>query len=320
VKKRTFPIRKLAPAVLFTVGNSLIRYPWRAAGDETLTLLLSLAIALPAVLLLYPLLRELFGGVLHMHPIKRIVAVIVSAVIGTYALFCAYRSCADYIRFTSEMILPSAHALPLALGFLLSAAWLSSLDSQRMNSFALLSLGFVLLCVVVLFLFGFPYFQRENLPLILPKVFSDPSVTLPMLWKESLLPLVILSAYFARTVPKRGRLPLALGVALGSLILALCVVQTLLIFGAFYAAELRYPYSYAVRILSVGPYFFRLEGGSYLLDYLFTLLRSAICLATARRLFGRFLPRAARLVPFLSILPMMIAFLTVFPSGRAEEK
>ena len=277
-------------------------------GNETVTLLLSLAAALPIVLLLYPVLRSLLGGALHKHPLKRTVAVIVSAAIGAYALFCAYRSCADYVSFATEMILPSAHAFPLALGFLLSAAWLSSLDSHRIDSFSLLSLLLVLFCVILLFLFGIPYFQGKNLIMTLPKKLPEPSVALPTLWRESMLPLVILSAYFARTAPKRGRLPLALGVAVGSAILALCVVQTLLTFGASYAAELRYPYSYAVRILSVGPYFFRLEGGSYLLDYLSTLLRCAICLATARRLLGRFLPRASRLVPLLSILPMLIVF------------
>lgn len=309
MNKSTLPIRKLAPVVLFTVGNSLIRYPWKEMGsDVTVTFLLSPAIALLALLLLYPLLRTLFGGVMRSHPIKLIAAVLVAVTVGGYALFCAYRACADYISFVTEMILPPTHTFPLALGFLICAAWLSSLDAHRIDSFSLLSLLLVLGFVILLFLFGIPYFQMKNLTTALPKSLPDLKVALPTLWRESLLPLLILSTYFALTVPKQGRAPLAIGTAVGWGILAVCVLQALLTFGASYATELRYPYSYAVRVLSVGPYFFRLEGGSYVLDYLSALLRSAICLATARRLLGRFLPRVARLLPILSILPMLIIF------------
>ncbi len=309
MKQKNFPIRQLAPAALFMIGNSLIRYPWKAMeGDTIVTFLLSVAVAVLAALLIYPLLRALFGGCLHTHPWKRLSAILVATAIGGYALFCAYRSCVDYVDFAVELILPSAHGFPLALGFLVTAAWLSMLGGHRMDSFSLLSLVLVCLCVVLLFLFGIPYFQTENLIVQLPQNADALSSALPMLWRESLLPLVILAAYFARTVPKKGRLPLALGTAVGSGILALCVLQTLLTFGATYASSLQYPYSYAVRILSVGPYFFRLEGGAYLLDYLSCLLRTALCLATARHLLARFLPHAARLLPFLSIIPMLIIF------------
>ena len=89
------------------------------------------------------------------------------------------------------------------------------------------------------------------------------------------------------------------GTVIGCAILFLCVVQTILTFGTTYAAQLDYPYSFAVRILSVGQYFFRLEGFSYLLDYLTCLVRASVALSVSKRLLGRFLPRLSRNLPLV---------------------
>jgi hypothetical protein len=111
------------------------------------------------------------------------------------------------------------------------------------------------------------------------------------------LPLALLSVYFALTAPRGGEKALAVGTGVGCLLLFVCVMQAVLTFGIDYAAELAYPYSYSVRILSVGQYFFRLEGFSYLLDYLSCLMRCAVSLATAKRLTGRFSPRVGKWIP-----------------------
>ena len=212
--RRPVGLHKIALAALFTVGNTLIRFPWRVGGAEmpVLFLLFAAGTLIPAVLF-YPLLRRLFRA-----------------------------------------------ALSRRRGRLLRAVALSVLLS---------------------------------------------------LWRETLLPLVLLSAYFALVLPRRGERALVIGTAAGCGILALCVLQTLLTFGPALAARYAYPYAWAVRIISVGPYFFRLEGFSYLPDYLACLTRSALSLAVIRRLWGRFFPRKTRAVrPALFItLSLILLFL-----------
>lgn len=278
-----------------------------------LFLLSAVGALIPAVLI-YPLLRRLFRSPLSTGPARRRLAVPAAVLIGVYAVVSAADCMRDYLSFACETILPGGGKWLLCLLFLGCAVWLSGVGDRGMDVFALVGFCALTVCAVGLFLFGIPDYRPENLSLCLPE---HPAVFLPMLfslWRETFLPLCLLSAYFALVLPRRGEGTLAVGSAAGCGILLLCVLQTLLTFGAELAAGYPYPYAWAVRIISVGPYFFRLEGFSYLPDYLACLTRSALCLAVVRRLWGRFFPRgtgAARPVLFAVlavILPLLLFF------------
>ena len=228
--------------------------------------------------------------------------------LGIYALFCAYRSCEDYLNFAMEMILPGSNRILLGFLFLICAVWLAHISEKGVDSFSLVCFAAVLISVLALFAFGVPHFRAEYFKIRMPNGVAELADSLPALWRESLLPLTVLSGYFALVVPRKGEHALAVGTAIGCGVLLLCVVQTLLTFGAAYAAELPYPYSFSVRIISVGQYFFRLEGFSYLLDYTACMLRTAICLATARRLLGRFSYRLGRFLPSAAAVLMFGIF------------
>ena len=291
-------LHKTALAALFTVGNTLIRYPWRSVGPDMLGLFLLSAVgALIPALCLYPLFCRLLRRRLSGRRGRLCLAAALALPLGAYALFCVWRSCGDYLNFASGLILPDSGRLLLALGFLGCVVWLSRVSGQGLDAFSLVCFVCVLACVLALFCFGIPHFRPEYFGVRLPGSAAELAGSLPVLLWESFLPLAVLSGYFALAAPRRGERALSGGTAVGCGILLLCVLQTLLTFGASYAAELRYPYSFAVRILSVGQYFFRLEGFSYLLDYAACLLRAAVCLAAARRLLGRFFPRLARWLP-----------------------
>lgn len=309
MKKRMTGLHKTALAALFTVGNSLIRYPWRNADTDTLILfLLSVIGALIPAFLLYPLFRKILRTPLSGHRLRTIAAAALATVLGIYALLCAYRSFEDYLNFATEMLLPEANRVLLGSLFLICAAWLARLSEKGMDSFSLICFVAVLVSSLVLFAFGIPHFRAEYFKIHFPDGAAELVDSLPALWKESLLPLTVLSGYFALVIPRRGERVLAVGTAIGCGVLLLCVVQTLLTFGTAYAAELPYPYSFSVRIISVGQYFFRLEGFSYLLDYTACLLRAAVCLATARRLLGRFSRRMSGLLPPIAAVLMLVFF------------
>ena len=309
MKKHRTGLHKTALAALFTVGNSLIRYPWRNVDPDMLILfLLSVVGALIPAFLLYPLFRKILRRRLSGHGLRMAAAVVLALLLGAYALFCVYRSCEDYLNFAMELILPGSNRILLALVFLVCAVWLSRVPEKGMDSFSLVCFVCVLVSVITLFCFGIPHFRTEYFKVRLPEGISELTGSLPVLLRESLFPLTVLSGYFALVVPRKGERALAGGTAIGCGILLLCVLQTLLTFGASYAAELQYPYSFAVRIISVGQYFFRLEGFSYLLDYTACMVRAAVCFAVARRLLGRFSHRLARFLPPVAALAMFGIF------------
>ena len=290
---------KIALAALFTVGNSLIRFPWRSADPGMLTLFfLSSVGALIPAFLLYPLFRKLFRARLSGNRFHLVLSVFLALGIGCYAIWCGWKTASDYVRYTMETILSGEHRMLFCLLFVGCCARLASISGKGRDVFALLCFAGVSAAVVFLFAAGFAQFRPSYLTITVPDRFSVLAAVLPSLWMETLLPLTILAAYIALSSPGKGARALAVGTVTGSGLLLLCVLQTLLTFGGSYAATLPYPYSYAVQIISVGQYFFRLEGFSYLLDFAACLIRTSVCLSCAGKLLGRFCPRLGRWVPY----------------------
>ena len=297
MKKQRIGLHKIALAALFTVGNTLIRYPWRQGGQQAAALLLASALgAVATVWLLYPLFRRIWRRPIGRHPFRSYGVAVLSVLLGAYALLGAWRSCGDYVDFSTRLVLSRGSSVLLTAVFLICVGWLASLSARGLDCFSLPAFFCVTVCVLLLFAVGMGHFRwNEGMSELLQWDRSVPSL-LPAMWRELILPLSVLALYFALTVPSDGARALAVGVGIGCVLPLFCVAQAILTFGSSYAAELVYPYSFAVRILSVGQYFFRLEGFSYVVDYLSCLTRCALCVATVRRLAMRFSPKSGRWV------------------------
>ena len=194
-EKKPLGLHKIALAALFTVGNTLLRFPWRGGGSETLWLfLLSVLGALIPAVVCYPLLRRLFRAPLADRPAKRVLAAAVALLLGMYAVFTAFDCMRDYLSFSFETILPGGGKPVLLLLFLGCAVWLSSVGDRGTDIFALLAFAAVALCTVGLFPAGAPGYRPENIALKLPDGWQALLRPLLLLWRETLLPLVLLSA------------------------------------------------------------------------------------------------------------------------------
>ena len=295
MKRKTVGIHKVATAALFTVGNLLLRYPWRDTESNALLLfLLSVLGAWITTLLLYPLFRKLYRAPMGRSFGRRLGMGLLSLALGAYALFCVYRCCSDYLRMSLELILPGGSRLLIVGFFLLCALGIARLNCKGIDHFALFGLVATLFCAILLFSFGISHFQIDFFQPQWRSWELSALGSLPTIWLETALPLTLLILYEALVIPRGGRKALLTGTAVGGALLLLCVLQVILTFGAVYAAELPYPYAYSARILSVGQYFFRLEGLSYLLDFLSCVFRSAVCLALVGRLARRFFPRLGK--------------------------
>jgi hypothetical protein len=241
----------------------------------------------------------LFRAPLAKSRLRLTLAVFFAVILAGYALYAAWHCLRDYGNYAAEMILTDEGNLLFGLVFLLCAVLLSRLPRHGIDAFALIAATIVAGFVLLLFFCGIPQYRPENISFRLSTPVWELAKETLQLWRQIVLPLVILSAYLALSNPRHGERSLIAGTLLGYAVLLLCVLQTLLTFGAPFSAGLSYPYSHAVRVVSFGQYFFRPEVFSYGLDFAACLVRAAICLATVRRLIGRFSPRLA---PFLPVV------------------
>lgn len=303
-------LHQIALAALFTVGNTILRFPWaNAEAGITVSFLLSAVAALGAVLLGYPLARVLFRRPLRRKAWRTALAGAASAIVGGTAWFCAAQSTEDVLNFMRDTLLPKGTSVAFVILFLASAVLLARVSRRGLDLFSLIAFFAATVAVVVLFFQGVPQFRPAYGTLEIPASGAI-VLSLKTLLPKTVLPMIPLVAYCALSVPSpkgnRNARPLAVGVLAGFALMLLCVLQTLLTFGAPYAATLTYPYSRAVRVVSVGQYAFRPEILSYLLDYAASLIRTAVCFACMRRLLGRFLPRVGRLIPIFAAIAVFV--------------
>lgn len=303
-------LHQIALVALFTVGNTLLRFPWAtAATGIAVSFLLTVLAALATSALLYLLALRVLRRRISGHRWRQICAAVLGVAVSAVALIGAAKSTADLLRFLGWALLPQGSAILFSALFLAAAVWLSQIPGRGLDLFALIAFCAASVAVAVLFLRAVPQFQSEYGAVTIPRPDAFGASVRP-LFSEIVLPMVPLAFYLALAAPRRNGKgsprPLLFGVAAGCGLMLLCVLQTLLTFGAPYAATLEYPYAKAVRVVSVGQYAFRPEILSYLLDYAATLCRAAVCFGCVKRLFGRFLPRRARIVPPLAGIAVFV--------------
>lgn len=314
MKSREGPrgLHQIALVALFTLGNTLLRFPWaNAQAGVTVSFLLSVMVALFFGLGSSCLAARLFRKWMRSRKRGRIVlCAALSVPVCALAFVSAIRGSQDLLLFLEETILPEKTGLVFAAIFLAVCAWLSRGPRRGMDVFALIAFFAALAAVMVLFFLGIPQFRSAYGKIEMPEVQAVGNSILPIL-TEFALPMFPMGIYLALAKPERGKnrsqKPLAVGILTGGAIMLVCVLQTLLTFGAPYAATLAYPYSAAVRVVSVGAYAFRPELLSYLPDFFASLVRVAVCFSCVKFTVGRFLPRARNFVPPLAALFVFIA-------------
>ena len=309
-RERPRGLHQIALVSLFTLGNTLLRFPWaNAQAGVTVSFLLSAVVAL-----LFGLGSSFFAAWLFRRSFgkkrfRAVLCALISIPVCVLALFSAVKASRDLLSFFEQTLLPPTTGVFFAALFLVVSALLSRGPRRGMDVFALIAFFAILLSVTVLFLLGIPQFQTEYGRVDLPNAKTILG-SIPPVFSEFALPMFPLGVYLALAKPgagkSRSQKPLALGVLAGGGIMLLCILQTLLTFGADYAASLEYPYSAAVRVVSVGAYAFRPELFSYLLDFSACLVRVAVCFSCVKFIVGRFLPRCRNWIPPLAALLVFV--------------
>ena len=201
--------------------------------------------------------------------------------VGIFALFVGAESILSLADFISKIVLPETPKFFIFLILGLSAVYFSLKKTESLLKFSLISL--VLSGAVILFFFigGADKYELRNIFVFKLPEFSEilpqikPYLLNPVL--QSLVLPVFLWQSFGETRTRQG----FFGVLWGAVILGLCILSSVLLFGAQLSGSLEFPFASLVSTVTVGRLFTRLDGFAYFVFFVASVVKTAVCLKTA---------------------------------------
>ncbi|MGN0451272.1 MAG: GerAB/ArcD/ProY family transporter [Acutalibacteraceae bacterium] len=262
----------------FILGDAIISLPVAESGGASL--LGFLVAALAAVALYFaalPLANRPFVGKgrgrLLLAPLLLAAAV--------YAFYNAGAAFISYTDFVNRVLLPETPRFLIAALFILIAAYLSSRRQEVILKLSLIFIAAAAVTALLFFLLSVKDYNVENIAIEkLPDLRELFSGAKPYLLRVS-LPALLIPVYTALfTGEKRVSAPF-FGLLTGLSIIALCLIESLLLFGAPFAKRLPFPLASAVSTVTVGQLFSRMDGIVYCLFFAAALIKTAVCMKLA---------------------------------------
>lgn len=174
-------------------------------------------------------------------------------------VFAAFNTAFSFSKYVAEVMLFKGWEL-LAFAVILVLSIITAVSQRRV----LFKLGLVLffvsaIFIVLMFCFSIPFM---SLKYVIPyKSFSvSDSFDIFKNFSLSLLPLILPALILGKNQKSRE---FSKAFALGGVLLVLCFVNTLAVFGSEFASTLLYPYSSAVSTAEFGELFYRMDGFLY---------------------------------------------------------
>ncbi len=247
----------VAMCALFILGNTVISFPSKNADKYNfLAFLVSFSVSLAVYFLFYYI------------PFSKVFVTVVWLV----ALLCIGQAFVDFIIFISDNLLPQTKPILIAFPFLLLVIY-TSFRGNAVLKFAFICIFILAVVFTVFFLSTAKDFTVKNIFIYdIPPIKNFGTQLLPYITNIA-LPTGIL-AVFARLngfSKSKG----IWGIGIGFVLLGICLLNTVLLFGIKLSAALDYPYSSVGSTVTFGNLFTRLDGLLYFV-YLVTCLVKCI--------------------------------------------
>lgn len=289
-KKTVFNTHSAAISALFILGSGVITLPTSGANEYTVTAyLLASALSFLIFFLLFPIADKLFSDneTPKTSASGKIFAAVIYVSAAIFSLFCFADAFKIFVRFAANLLLKnSATWIPVIIFGCLIFFFVSRRQEDILK-FALLSFITALIVMIFFFFAAIDNFEPRNIFILsLPKMKN--------LWKnlkpyinEICLPLMLLPVYHALVFRKNRLGAVSAGIALGHLLLGLCISSAVLLFGSSFAGEIEYPYAAAVSTVNIGRLFTRMDYFSYFIYFVSAVIRITVCLFIVRECLKR---------------------------------
>ncbi len=281
MNKTAFLPHITALSAIFILGNGVINFPLTGANEFSFISFLLSAVLLAGIYSAFSFLWNKFNVTPCSDLFLKCIYTVAILAVGIFALFSSAECFLDLTSFIAKIILPATPKFFIAVLFGWVIIYFSLKPKESLLKFSLVSI--VLVTAVVLFFFIAPmdkYDLRNIFIFRLPKleevmVQGKPYFINPLL--HSIILPVYLKLELGQSKTKQG----FLGVVLGSVLLGLCILSPILLFGSNVCGSLEFPFSSAVSTVTVGRLFTRLDGFAYFVYFVCALIKITVCVRVA---------------------------------------
>lgn len=291
MKKATvFRSHQSALTALFILGNGVIIFPRNDADEYTF---LAYILCTVGAFLLYIFLTPLINKVYGFKPqentksYKKALLIILYFITAAASFFSAVSAFVDFSLFVSELILSDLPVAVAFLAFLLIVVFFVLRRREDFLKFSLLAFTFTALVISFFFIASISDYKLDSIFIF---TLPDLKTLFPQIKEYLFNPMlsVLLIAIYEVFVFQRVRKSVSVwGLGLGFLLLGLCILNSVLLFGTHLAAVLDFPYASAISTVTIGRLFTRLDGFSYFVYFASGITRITVCLFLIKALFQK---------------------------------
>lgn len=278
--KIEFKWHTVSLVAMFVLGDAVIFLPTANANEFTFAAFLVSGACLAAVFLLSAV---LIGGVVKLKAkdklIKRLAGIFLLACAAVFALFCAAKTFLVATDFVGRTILPQTAKWLIIAIFSGTLLYFVLKRREHLLKFSLLSIVVILAVVIFFVIAAMDQYDIRNMYIFKIPSFRQLGTQMIPYLVHMVLPAVILPIYLYFTFYEARTSVGTVGVVFGTALLGLCILSPVLLFGPTLAGSLDYPFSSAVSTVTVGRLFTRLDGFSYFVYFVCSLVKIIVCLS-----------------------------------------
>lgn len=285
-KTEKFSPHILGLSSLYILGNGALIFPLSDTDEFGFSTYL---IALLTLVVFYLAVSFLLDKI----KFPKILSAVCLVFVAVGALFVGAETFKDIINFAKQIVLPESSAFFIVLGFGVVAVYFALKPFETVFKFSLIS--FVLVLIVILFFFIAPMdkYNLRNIYIFRLPDFESFLSQFGVYFINPVLQSVVLAAFLKMGFGKSGGNVANIGVFIGGILLSLCILAPILLFGAKLSGNFEFPFSSTAETVTVGRLFTRLDGFVYFMYFTTSLIKITVCLKTAfyaleniKKLFG----------------------------------
>lgn len=258
------------------VGNIIISLPFRANdGSDVLGVVIAAALSLIMFWFSYPTVSRLFEEPKkRMKKSFRIFFSVLYVFFEAVLILTAVTTLCDFSKFTGDVVLPNVNIGFIFAALAVTAFLIGIKDLSALSKTATVFLAITVTLTLVIFLFSIP---DMSLKYIVPRKTVEAESVIKTVFSVFTMSFaecfVLVSALGSKAEDKRS---VTLGSALGGILILLCSLNTLLVFGGEFSATLDYPYIAAVKAVGTDDVFSGMEGFLYVTVFLSCIMKTAL--------------------------------------------